>query len=517
MLQGCRVREATADYAQSVISTLTNHGRLETQSQPLPDKPTYLRLVVPASQSDVNLCKTLLSAAALNYPTPILINWQKTYDDPNLTAGGSHIAKIGGVLDYLKSLSPQMDEGLVVLIDGYDVWFQLRPSVLIERYYDINKRANARIRRQMGKAMDIEGISQNVIFSSQKRCWPKDEDHSACFAVPESSLPKDAYGPQTDQDVGDEKNPYVKYRPRYLNSGSAVGPVAALRAIFERAHEKAQNDSNIGSDQGIFAEIFGEQEFQREFIRLLHRTWWGKLQDWSNGMLGRYYSFVDPATAGSHQLMDYYPGTPFEFGLGLDYGSQIAQATVFSEYDTEWIRHDDQDRIRHISSELGIPPQRVMSLPNDIRNSTSPFKTLRGTRRTSGNLPSDIGWDGIPLFTNMWTGTVPAAVHHNAHRDGLKARRETHWNRTWYQPYARPLLEAHVLQPAQPVATAYINGNEREWWSESNEKGGVKIFDSYEWIPFQDLCEQKKEDVFDIFRDDEEPWTDPWHSPDWSV
>lgn len=97
---------------------------------------------VPATSADVNTCKTILSAAVLNYSTPTLVNWQHQYNDPGLASGGSHLAKIPGVLRYLSDLGPENDNDLIVVIDGYDVWFQLTPGMLLARFHDINQRAN---------------------------------------------------------------------------------------------------------------------------------------------------------------------------------------------------------------------------------------------------------------------------------------------------------------------------------------------------------------------------------------
>lgn len=143
-----------------------------------PKKSAILHLLIPADHKDVNLCKTMLSAAVAGYPTPTLINWGAKFDDKTLVAGGSHLAKISGVLEYLRTLGPERDDDLLLLVDGYDIWFQLRPSALVSRFHAINNEANTRIQQTMGsKAAAAEGITQDIIFSAQKRCWPwKPED-----------------------------------------------------------------------------------------------------------------------------------------------------------------------------------------------------------------------------------------------------------------------------------------------------------------------------------------------------
>lgn len=48
-------------------------------------KDTKLRILLPASNRDVNLCKTLLTASLLGYPTPTLIAWNHTFDQGECT------------------------------------------------------------------------------------------------------------------------------------------------------------------------------------------------------------------------------------------------------------------------------------------------------------------------------------------------------------------------------------------------------------------------------------------------
>src|SRR5438552_4063203 len=62
-------------------------------------KPSF-HLLILASEANPSLCKTLLSAFILNYPPPILINFNKTFGGDNWDKA-SHTGKIRGVRDYL--------------------------------------------------------------------------------------------------------------------------------------------------------------------------------------------------------------------------------------------------------------------------------------------------------------------------------------------------------------------------------------------------------------------------------
>lgn len=462
------------DSSAEFISTATSFEPLSA---------AHLHLLIPANKRDENLCKTVISAAITGWPTPTLLNWGATFDDKKLVAGGSHIAKISGVLEYLENLGPEHDKDLVLLVDGYDIWFQLRPSTVIARYNAINQEANARVRKSMGsRVVEAEGIEQTIVFSAQKRCWPWKDDDAPCAAVPESSLPADIYGPETDRDISlarkvFQKNPYLKSRQRYLNSGNAMGRVDALRTLFKRAMQEAEKDKNFGSDQKIFAGIFGDQEVQRGLMRNRHRS-----------LRPRWMNFWKDSNKS--QLKE---GRPDEFGIGLDYESFLGMPTVFCEEDAAWIVHDDPEGVNRWSKELETPPSRVGPVSADIAISQPPFRVAAPL--PGSNLPIEKPWSKVPLFTNMWTGIVPGLIHHNAHRDGLKSRRRTWWNETWFHEYARPLYESQTAGPVGPVAVIVGDGTEVAWWSSTSDKGGAKS-DAGDWVDWNEMCADFEEEIF---------------------
>lgn len=442
----------------------------------------FFHILIPADRSDVNLCKTILSATILGYPTPTLYNWAKT---------GDKMAKISGGLDYLRALDSNHDEDMVLLVDGFDLWFQLSPQIMIDRYNEINNRAHERMRGRVGdEVMDTSATTQTIIFSSQKRCWPGKGDDLSCYAVPESSLPRYIYGPQTDIDVGDTRNPYLKFRQRWLNAGFMIGPVNELRTLFERALERAEaNPNQEGNDQNVLSTIWGEQEYVREAARL------SKLPPWKRGQRAPRKAF-EPAT-----------GTNYEFGIGLDYESALSIPTVFAEYDSQWVVFSDSKTLDKAFSEYNITDPRATSIQADVANEPTPFNSIRNDKADDGRLPTQsMSWKEVPLYTNLWTGIIPAVIHHNAHRNGLKSLRQTVWDRMWFQPYARALLNARMREPYKPIAVSKSNG--RKWfstmdgerslgaWTDNAEQGG--------WMDWTDLC--SAQDQEEIFRDGKGPW-----------
>ncbi|KAL9100312.1 MAG: hypothetical protein Q9163_004291 [Psora crenata] len=171
----------------------------------------FFHLLIPASQSNPDLCKNLLSAFILGYPSPTLINWGLDAKEGSVFKESTiHTAKIGGVYDFLNDESRVKDDDLVLIIDGYDVWFQLPPHVLIERYHELVEEADLRLKGRYGMISEdqngdeiperVPKYTQTVIWGADKICWPNPMEDPACAAVPHSTLPKDVYGPETDKD-----------------------------------------------------------------------------------------------------------------------------------------------------------------------------------------------------------------------------------------------------------------------------------------------------------------------------
>src|SRR5437773_1507757 len=67
----------------------------------LATKPNF-HLLVLATEPNARLCKSLLSAAVLNYPPPTLINFNLTFYDKSWVAP-THIGNIHEVFDYLSN------------------------------------------------------------------------------------------------------------------------------------------------------------------------------------------------------------------------------------------------------------------------------------------------------------------------------------------------------------------------------------------------------------------------------
>lgn len=466
-------------------------------------------LLVPATESNSNLCKTLLSSFVLAYPPPTLINYGKKFDGDNWDKG-SHAGKIRGVYDYLNDKEKVVDEDMVLVIDGYDIWFQLPPIIMIKRYHQLINEANDRLRRRFGtKPRRPEGngattevaplYPQSVVFGADKLCWPNPHNDPACTAVPYSTLPKDVYGPLTDTNPDGFLN-----RPRFLNSGTVMGPAKDVRAIYKVAVEKVEreNRGNIG-DQFVFAEIFGEQEYQRELQRQSTQGTGGKFYEWLSNALG---SSGSPMAANQTiKNMTVVPGRRYEFGIGLDYESKIFQTMTHSANDIEFITYNDSSVFPAIIEKHPNLKVNPFALPVDIQMAHGPFwYSSPGNHSLDpkdgilfphsdklDDLPDRIDWYDAPLATNLYSASVPSLIHINGDKSLLK----DWWPSMWYHPYARALVRRYIRSTQTRKAAQAAAAGGQTWWDMRGGRGGIWT-DNGLWMNWGEVCKKTEDEVF---------------------
>ena len=407
-----------------------------------------LVIVLPVDTPSPDLCKVIASAVALGYPAPVLVNWKHDFNTGEKGIGPSQLGKVTGTLDFLKWVTGKdvddsdrlNDDDIVVMLDAHDVWLQLPPQVLMNRYFKSIQQANRHLERESG-FFDSSWMQQTIVVSAQKGCFaPRDPlSNLHCDSVPKSTLSPDVYGFWTDSKFWGGWN-YL--RPRFVNSGSFMGPIGDVKRYFDRVQHKLEismgilvDGEELGGDQGLFAEVFGEQEIWRRRLRDAH--------DYGD----------DEALQKTIPLRD-----TFEYHVSLDYAQDLFYPTCYSEQDGYFVPLGEEEAVESESARLGVSPPRIDGVPGDIREAKSPLATLEG-------VPDDKrSWGALPLYADFWTTAVPVAVHHNAWKDGLKSRRVTWWDLTWFFPYLRQLIATHSdpTQEAGPLATIPANNGTLE-------------------------------------------------------
>ncbi|KAL3428415.1 hypothetical protein PVAG01_01924 [Phlyctema vagabunda] len=459
-----------------------------------------LHLLIPATSSNPNFCRTTLSAALLDYPSPVLVNWEGKEDSENPYA--SHLAKIERTLEYLRGLPARNDKDLALIVDGYDVWFQLRPEVLIQRYYAAVEQSAARLAKEFNSGVLAEhDIKQTVFFGADKKCWPQGMEYPACYAAPESSLPGDMFGKQTDAE-GEHK----LARPRWLNSGTVLGPVSEVRAIFEASSRRVLEHPHGYSDQWYFSELFGDQEYRRNSLSKRPRR-----LDKAVVNTKQLKRATTPSKA-SRIMPEIKAYQQTEFHMGLDYDASLFHTNAFADDDTEWMLFNSTKTTTHFlksnyakyHSSKGASPR----IPSDILNSRPPIsksvieeELFEDIDLGFKELPYNTTWNGVPLLVNTATGSVPVIIHLN----GKKERLDDWWQQLWWAKngWGRHLLRSGSRAPRGPlgVTTDPETGKPIAWYkgaynSLRRENGGYWSSKG-EWLYYKHLCGPHEKVLFE--------------------
>lgn len=433
--------------------------------------------LVPTTNANSEVCKLLGSSAILGYPTPSLLGWEGR---GRWNGSESHLFKLSETLYYLNTLRKEQDNDLVLVLDAYDVWLQLPPSVLVRRYQKALAKENDILRR-IGildkQSPDGASIRNTILFGADKFCWPQNGNVIPCWAAPESPLPPTFFGPGTDREE-------VKMRPRFLNSGSIMGPVKDLRNLFKATVDQVAlewDDDFIHktSDQHYLSILWGDQEEARLAVR-----------------------------NGSDHVLQNQIYT--EFHIAVDHESDAFQVNNwYSQYVT-WMMFNQSSHGGHSSSSSSlINPGRLdrFNLTQDVLLSQLPFATSDGNE----HLPANRTWTEVMLGTN----TLTASVFPLYHITGDKLMRNRWWPRMWFHPYGEALLELarerwlatvrseghHVVAEingvkyisAQPThGDVYQAMRARD---KTNLKGGVWN-DLGEYMSWNEICGQHEERVF---------------------
>lgn len=426
----------------------------------------------------------MLSSTLLRYPTPVLINWGVKEDKNDIFFG--HLAKVGTILKYLNKLySEGKQDDLVLIVDGFDIHFQLPPEVLIKRYFEANKAAQKRINDQVG-TINAHGynLKQSVLFGQDKVCWPLGPNRPACWVVPEASYPKYAFGPETDD--GDA----MHQRARWLNSGTVMGPIGDVRDVFQATLDNIAKNHTTDSDQYYFANVHAEQEYARRLLQPEPFT----AQEKSNKNLIRPVFEKDQKT---------------ELHMGIDHEGLLWQVLGFFRPSVTWMTFSGSPTLPQTPKD-GRQTYFVRdeyldrSLPSDLATARPPFSAVleqlrtRGKTSTSTDLPTDLTWADLKLGINAISNNIFPMLHYT----GPKWFRDDWWPRMWYYPYAEALLKAAVSLERQPIHEKAIGG--KVWWPavvdvsegvRGGDKGGA-VSDGGLWLNWGELCAVHEELIY---------------------
>lgn len=413
-----------------------------------------LHLAIPTPDLGPELCKTILTSEVLHYSTPTLVRWEALDQDPRSSAQ----RRMTAVRDYLNKLVEHHGNDTVILLDSASTWFQLRPEVLLKRYYDINRRANQRLAVSFGsETMQELLVEQSVVFSASSECGLASVDAMKCARFPESP----SKGKASGLDL-----------PRYLSQDVVIGRVKDVYEIYRRAVAIVEREHDISGELAILSEIFSSQELHRSHITPKSLTWSRRFR----GLFANSYSHGPLAGRNATARGQVHPD---EFGIGLDYLNELSMDTS---------KGPESFTVTHHKN-----------LPQDVLSSMPPFWTTTGE-----GLPSDKTWSDLDMFTGAQISSAPAMIRNNITDDHDALQKQ--WSRLWLQPFSRKLLDAYMEIPVMPLAYVVDNeGIEQVFWSTTTgEKAGAKDADG-KWYGWDELC-NGEELAGELFGDDLGEW-----------
>ncbi len=387
----------------------------------------------------------------------------------------SHLAKFATILTYLNTIPPENEGDLALILDGFDIWLQLPPEIMIQRYFAVNEVANLNLIKRFGvKRVAEHDLRQTILFGPDKVCWPEDLRRPACWAVPNSTLPENIYGADTDS--GD----FHHKRPRWLNSGTIIGPVGDLKQVFKAALAMVVKNHTTESDQFYFANVHAAQEYARTLLAK-----------------GTDITLPEAKVEKDEdkEFPVYQPEQKVEYHIGLDYESTLFLGAAFQDHFIAWFgfgQHVEQPKDLNA---LDIMRPFPSELPPDLESAPQPYAAV--TKKSVAIIANDgikpESWHNVSLATHILTHEVPALIHFT----GYKPYRDEWWDRMWYFADADLLLRAGVAATKKPKPKPItVTRDGREWWNavppdpskwHSGERGGAWSY-AGEWLPWEDIC-----------------------------
>ncbi|KAJ5692927.1 hypothetical protein N7462_002350 [Penicillium macrosclerotiorum] len=479
-----------------------------TANETLPVDPeknvSHLHVLIPATKGSRGACRTMTSAMILGYPPPTLVGYD--HEKPGATEFERTVDRITRIRNYLKTSRTVNDRDIVLIVDAVDVFFQLPPRILVERFQDILRTNNRKLQKKYGFATvqnaqgapleQVQKYSQQVIFGASKLCYGGLLSDPGCVSVPESSLPPDVYGWKTDVYPDGHLN-----RPRWLNPGAVIGQAADLRLIYDEVLRVMEQRHKKHGDYQALTQIFGKQEVVRELER---RRTANRLKESLYEMLG-----ISDAVNITGISVRLEAGHRYEYGIGVDYESQLFFNQILSRNDVEWVKFNNITKTSLLQGQFGVPREHRLLLPEDIASLPNPFNQTRFAKEqttspewnaTLDKLPNpdEHSWHNVPLMTNPHSASVPVLAHLN----GDPKLRNAWWEQMWFFPWARALLRRYVRSSHgfDAAQSALLGG--QDWWEMRGGRGGLWT-DEENWVTLSEVCEGQERDLFD---DDLGPW-----------
>lgn len=382
--------------------------------------------------------------------------------------------------------------------DPEGTMFQLRPDILLERFWESVRLGQERARLGMSET-DSNNTFQKVIFGASKTCHA-DIDDPACYAAPHSILKPHAYGRQTDKISPKEEDPNIFIRERFLDSSFVMGELRAVKNLYEHALTIMEADKESRMEQDVISRIFGEQEYYRASLRDRNSTDWDRKRQSIASFFGMG-SDGPLANHPTHRKVVLKEDVRYEWAIGLDYEGLLSAPSSSSRI-MGFATHNSTSNISKLRKENGVSVSGNTDLQEDINRSFPPF----WSRTPLWDLPlwPKLGWADIPLFTNLWTGSTPASFRLPSSSTQSDIQNQT-FSQTWFHPHLRQKLNDYITLPDRQLATLRGAGREIAYWGMWREKWAVRRSKKFwegekrekddEWVQWKEVCGEFMGDV----------------------
>lgn len=281
--------------------------------------------------------------------------------------------------------------------------------------------------------------------------------------------------------------------PRWLNSGTILGPLRDMTDMFQATLDLIHNNHTTDSDQFYFANVWGDQEYARltgDPVRLnAKKKVIDAAEHWGN------YSEQPPradANLVAGQRTDYY--------VTLDYLSELFQTLAFYKQFLTFMRADQSwfpEKAYKGSSRYRF------DLPQDVMDSPPPYADLENYKAAEKPVSELLRrtWENLELCMNVVTQQVPVSLHFT----GEKGLRQIWWEKIWFQRDGKLLRGAALSVPDRPINGGKpING--RVWsngappGAENVTMGGREgaMSDDRKFITWDELCGAHERELYSI-------------------
>jgi hypothetical protein len=321
-----------------------------------------VHVLVDARVRDLGLCRTLLSAIAQGYPSPILVGY---HNEPSRADALEVFESIRDMI-----IEPPTAEEDIVLWLGREHWTQLPVEITVRRFLQhadvMALKADKRHHRMSEEVDDTcdrqpgnRIRKQLVLFPASKACVYNCQDADA---IPESTLPRDIFGPLTDNV---RCNSTLK-RARFIAPGAFLGQAQDIAASLADliGYLRHTNGSGTGvEEQRVWSHLFLAQELQRsaEQEKSSATDWMHRTMD----ILTQYYPVSSTSIIDLSSAHNTTTGNPnHDHGLTLDYESRIFQVLSHSERDMHFLTcdhpqiiHSPSRQAKLYSHPIRLPPR----------------------------------------------------------------------------------------------------------------------------------------------------------------